>query len=597
MVKRLLVTTALEETWRDEPVLFLGEWCRQFERRPRWAQMDAVVLPYHWDDRAKLYADYVYLQDLHERLLRSLSVQLNHLHGVDHGLRYWRILIGPWLGYFTQMLFDRWTSIGQALQQHDISESVVLKKPDGAMVPNDMSEFVGFFVGDSWNHHVYAAILQQFTAVRCTSPEPLPHDGARPGARVSPLRRSARERLTDWCARAANALARDTDAFLMGTSLPPFDEMRMYRRLGQVPQRWRSVPCVRADWDASQRQWLVEGDKRNEFETCVRTLIPQQIPKIYLEAYPDLMGQVSELPWPRRPRLIWSSNSYNSDDVFKAWAAQKAEAGATLVAGQHGGHYGIGRWSFNEEHDIAISDCYLSWGWTQPDQAKVRPVGQLKLKQPLDVRHAGQPGALLVGCTMPQHSYVLYSAIVARQWLDYFEDQCTFVEKLPQAIRDALTVRLYPQDFQWSQAERWRERLPGLRLDSGQASIDSLIRQSRLYISTYNATTYLESFTMNVPTVMYWNPSHWELRDAAIPYFKDLQRVGIFHETPESAALHVAKIWADVDTWWNGPELREVLERFKAQYCALPRNLLGQVHAALCDAHTAADAGKTSLAR
>jgi putative transferase (TIGR04331 family) len=495
------------------------------------------------------------------------------------------------------MLFDRWTSIAQALQQHDISETVVFIDRDGAMVPNDMSEFLGLFVGDSWNHYLYAAILQQFTAVRCTSLEPLLHEGACSGSLVSPLRRSARERLKDWCARAAGSLARDTDAFLIGTSLPPLDEIRMYRRLGQVPQRWRSVPCVRADWDESQRQWLVAGDNRNEFEACVRTLIPQQIPKLYLEAYPELMGQVGGLPWPQRPKLIWSSNSYNSDDVFKAWAAQKAEAGATLVAGQHGGHYGIGRWSFNEEHDIAISDSYLSWGWMPPDLGKVRPVGQLKSKQPLNVRHAAQPGALLVGCTMPQLSYVMYSAIVAPQWLEYFEDQCTFVAQLPQAIRDALTVRLYPEDYQWNQEGRWRERFSGLRLESGQSSIDSLIRQSRLYIATYNATTYLESFAMDVPTVIYWNPFHWELRDAALPLFEDLKRVGVFHETPESAALHVAKIWADVDAWWNGPELREVLERFKAQYCSSPPDLLGQVHAALCEAHTARDAGKTSLAR
>ena len=53
-MKRLLVSTALEETWRDdEPVLFLGEWCRRYSRKERWSKMDAEVLPYHWDDRKK----------------------------------------------------------------------------------------------------------------------------------------------------------------------------------------------------------------------------------------------------------------------------------------------------------------------------------------------------------------------------------------------------------------------------------------------------------------------------------------------------------------------------------------------------------------
>ena len=88
---------------------------------------------------------------------------------------------------------------------------------------------------------------------------------------------------------------------------------------------------------------------------------------------------------------------------------------------------------------------------------------------------------------------------------------------------------------------------------------------------------------MNVPTVIYWNPNHWELRDTAQPYFAGLKRVGIFHDTPESAAAHVAKIWDDVDVWWTGAELTEVLQRFKSQYCSLPDDMLSRVASALRD--------------
>ena len=43
-MKRFLITTALEETWRDdEPVLFLGEWCRLYSRKDRWSKIDAEI--------------------------------------------------------------------------------------------------------------------------------------------------------------------------------------------------------------------------------------------------------------------------------------------------------------------------------------------------------------------------------------------------------------------------------------------------------------------------------------------------------------------------------------------------------------------------
>ena len=124
MVNRFLITTALEDSWRDdEPVLFLGEWCRRYSRKDRWSRMDAEVLPYHWGDRAKLHDDYTSLQGFHERLLQDLVVQLNRIHGVDRSPRYWRILVGPWLGYFVPMLFDRWSSIQEAVHRHHLSAS------------------------------------------------------------------------------------------------------------------------------------------------------------------------------------------------------------------------------------------------------------------------------------------------------------------------------------------------------------------------------------------------------------------------------------------------------------------------------------------
>jgi putative transferase (TIGR04331 family) len=72
---------------------------------------------------------------------------------------------------------------------------------------------------------------------------------------------------------------------------------------------------------------------------------------------------------------------------------------------------------------------------------------------------------------------------------------------------------------------------------------------------------------MSVPTIIYWNPRYWELRESAIPYFTELKRVGIFHETAESAARHVAAIWHDVDSWWATPAVQEVLESFRNRYC------------------------------
>ena len=62
--------------------------------------------------------------------------------------------------------------------------------------------------------------------------------------------------------------------------------------------------------------------------------------------------------------------------------------------------------------------------------------------------------------------------------------------------------------------------MPEIRVDPGHQDIRNLIKKSRLYISTYNATTYLESMAWNIPTIIFWNEEHWELKEDVKPYFE-----------------------------------------------------------------------------
>ena len=583
MLNRTLVTTALEDTWPapETPVLFLGEWCRLHRKKGLWQRRDAIVAPYHWDDRAKLYSDYKYLQILYEHLLKDLAAQLNQIHAVDHSLRYWRIIIGPWLGHFVQVLFDRWESIHQAIARFDISETLCVAEQEACMSPNDMGAFTTLSREDTWNHHIYIKILKRFTSVRV-----VPNGGRSaieltPAIQYIPVGVQLKRTLLNCYSSAISVAQKDSDAFFLNTYLPNRKEYFFSLRFRQPPQLWRTVAPVEVATDNGWRQWEVAGESRSTFEACARALIPAQIPVVYLEGYQKIIQQAAALPWPKNPKLIWTSNSWWADDTFKVWAAAKVEQGTPLVIGQHGGGYGMNLWEFTEEHQIAICDRFFTWGWTEPGQAKLKPIGILKPTAHRPNRHRQPTKALLVTYTNPQQANHLVSWCVGSQWLAYFNEQCNFVSNLTETVRQALIVRLYPTDYGWDQAARWRDRFPTLQLDDGRSKIAHLIRDSRLIMGTYNGTIYLETISLKVPTVIFWNPQHSELRDSAIPYFEDLKRVGVFHESPDSAAKHVNSIWGNVNAWWQSPELQEVLERFSKRYCYTSGDLLNRVEAAL----------------
>ncbi len=588
-MRKVLVTTALEETWPEDPqtpVLFLGEWCRLYSRKDRWSAMNAEVLPYHWDDRQKLYADYLYIREFYERVLAKLGVTLNEIHDVDHSPRYWRILIGPWLGWFLQMCFDRWSSLQQVLNTQTDFETTIVEYPLRTMIPQNMGDFVHFFATDQWNHCIYAKIINELYKNRIKLNYIKGVNSLNKNIESTVKLHS---KVLGYCFDKTKFLSKTNQVFMIGTYLPPLLQWRLDLKLGQVPQWNYLIEPENTEFDQAIRNNKLDLVGQNIYEEFVERILFDQLLVIYLEGYSKLQKKLEENPWPKSPKVIFSSNPEIGNDYYKAYAAAKVERGSKLVIGQHGGHYGVGLWSFTEDHHLAIADKYFSWGWLDPAVSKIVPIGQLKNKKPIGIDHFKNHRLLLVTSTMPRYSYHMYSATVSRQWLDYLEDQFSFCKTLSDEVRQRLKVRLYAQDYGWDQVSRWQDRFPEIELDEGKTSMLERINECRIYVSTYNATTYLESFTMNVPTVIFWNPNHWEIRKSAKPYFEALEEVGLFHTTPESAAKHVSEIWNDVNSWWYSNSVQEVVEEFKQQYSRVPAKLLGKIHRELTELRESTD--------
>ena len=571
-----LVTTALEETWpKSGSVLFLGEWCKKFDRENVWKVLDHQTLPYHWDDREKLYQDYLYLHDLQERVLAKLTQELNGFHGVNYSLRHWRILLGPWLGAFLHISFDRWTNVQKALSSHTLTSTTVLPELESDFIPNDMGDFNKFISSDEWNHVIYNHVLRYLSSIPLETKSS--QIVAKAPASKAIAKQSLGQKFLNFYSRIAKKLCKSNDAFFINTYLPFRQEAWINFKLWQIPQIWNFVHAVRVGIDKSKRQKILQLDATNDFEKFFSTIVYQQIPKVYFEGYQALVSQTKMQGWPQNPKFIFTSNSHISHDVFKAWAALKVEKGSRFAVGQHGGLYGMGKWSFNETHEKEISDAFLTWGWKDSGNVKVKPIGKLKFNHPLNSNHAKEQNLLLVTNTTPRYSRALFSIMIGRQWLDYFEDECQFVESLTPSIQNVLKIRMYPQDYGWSHASRLKNRFPNVFIDDGKKKMGEILKHSRIYVSTYNATTFLESISMDIPTVIYWNPKHWELRSEAAQYFEKLKGVGIFHDSPRSAANHINQVWEDVDSWWKSREVRETLVEFKNNYCLEPTDLLSRL--------------------
>lgn len=563
-----LITTADQRFWKgDEPVLFLGEWCRLYEQKEVWAKLKHTVLPYHWDDREKLYQDYKYLKTVYERYLTSLVRQLNQLHSVNHSVRYWRIIIGPWLHYFIAIIFDRYSSLKKAYNTFKIDNTIILKSCLYKWTPRDMDNFNSFFVGDIFNQVIFSEIIRHLHLFPYEEIE-IENDEVAVNKFDNIVNLSLRSKIKSYVRNLLiEACQIRNPSYVFVASNMGMNQAWLEVNLGQIPSVFDEIKISPLKADEELRRAFVLNEGNDEFEGILDILIPKLIPVAYIENYKKILKQ-SFLNYTKSPKVIFTSNACIYNEGFKIWTAENIECGAKLINGQHGGHYGTGLWNWQEEHEINISDKYFTWGWKSQDEPKVKPLPAAKYNTIKSKLNPDPEGYILwtwVG--LSRYSYWMYSVPVASQMLGYFEDQVNFLNCLSSDARELVLIRYKPDsDFGWGQAKRLKDLKIDIRDYDGKESLEKQLMKSRLFVGTYNATTFLETFVSNFPSILFWNPRHWELRRSAIPFFNELKRVGILFDSPEDAARKVNEIYLDPIKWWRTTEIQDVKNKFCEEF-------------------------------
>lgn len=577
---RHLVTTADERTWKfGRPVLFLGEWCRRYRRREVWGRMDAIVAEPYGAAPAQKDRDYAYVTQLSAGLLVELAELLNRHHGVTNDMRYWRILLGHWLYRCVAVLFNRWYSLGDAAGRYRISQTTVLASSGYALATADSMTFIWACSDDVWNQALFARILRaqntivvEETSTALSAAPWFVHGLGKRGVGLQP---SLGERLM-------LALSRDTDAFIISPYLPRNMLVKLLLLLGQVPQRWVSpqAPAVLPDAELRMKFALADSGK-DAFERFLRATLPELLPTCFLEGYAGLQRQAAQLPWPRKPRFIYTGNNFDTDEVFKVWAAAKATSGTPYYTAQHGMNYGSLDYCYTESECVATSDKFLTWGWSDGATKHV-PAFMFKTADKKRAPRTDPGGGLLLIELRPRHRIDPWD--IESEYGQFQEEQFKFAESLPPAIGEKLLVRLHGGHMQnnWFDADRWRDRHPRIKVDGGATPLSSLIAASRLIVHSYSSTGMAETLSYNIPTLCFWHPGLLApLRASARPYYEKLRQAGIFFDSPEQAAAQAARVWLDVASWWGSDAVQSARSEFCERFARSVANPLRYLKSAL----------------
>ena len=576
--KRYLIATADERTWKfDRPVVFLGEWCRLYDRKHVWESMDAVVAEPYGLGSVNKDADHAEARHFEEKIFPLLCGVLNDYHKVDHSQRFWKILIGHWLRRYVNVMLNRVNTLKQCVRQFHITGITAYENNHYKMATLDSYSSIWAFDDDRWNIELNLRILKLSGLLNF--PIDYIQGYSSPGFRFDRLVRISnyKEITLNYIYKKVSKLlsyfVRDEDAFILHSYLPVKQSIKLQISLGQIPQLWRSIKFkINEQPDSLLRHELskllisfIDNEKSDIFAAMLFELMPV----CYLEGFSGLTKLANQQPWPKNPKFIFTSNSFDTDEVFKVWTAAQAESGKKYFVGQHGNNYGTSRYMCPSIEEIT-ADKFLTWGWVD-GLPQHTPGFILKTAGNKLGRYNPSGGLLLIEVYL-NHRMTTWDSNT--EFINYFNEQKIFVENLADEPKRELIIRMHSgyKYQRWGEVERWREFDSNLEIETGIVGINNLIAQSRLVVHSYDSTGILETLSQNIPTLAFWPNELSHLRDSAKPYYQLLLDAGILHLKSNLVAEKINDIWEDVDSWWASKEVQCARTSFCNYYAKISEN-------------------------
>jgi len=576
MNKYYLATTGISNIWDfDKELLLLGPWCvtnNENKELLRKKSYKVISSPFKPGIKIKEADDYCY--DIYVELLPKISESLNGLHNVSYTQRYWQILLGYWLMFFIEIVYDRYKRIEHAFDIFpDIYTHVIpYKQSDLATVDTyDALSLNGKINNDYYNLTLFSLIAHYL------HPDKTVKINYKNNQIVKNKGENIKRRLWRLFINCLGFFNHQS-IFCDMSHLHPFDLVLLKLRVGanKIGFRDFNVQDVLSynNFSTNTREVIKLEQADDKFRGLLYKILPFAIPMCYVENYPSYKDKVGST---KNVLAVGSTGGWYFNEGFKFFAALSASNGAKLLDFQHGGGYGVGL-SVPHEKTCLEKDIFFTWGWKDKNN-KTDPLPVPYLSKIKDEYYYNLNKPIFVSTSMPKYQYKLESCMQPEDMFSYVSNMKIFFKSLSNEIIKSM---LFRPNFEggWNITDTIKKEYPNISIVTIGKLID-LMKKVKLVIIDHAHTSFLEALVINVPTILYWDHDIFLMRPEAEEYFELLRNVGILYKDPVSAAKKVNEIYNDPQTWWNQLEIQNARNKFCQKFALTSKNWLDEWKRAL----------------
>ncbi len=574
-MKPYLTTTGMSEIWDlDSNLLLLGPWCFTSEKNKKLLEGKSYTLvPSPWKPTTKIKEAADYCNSIYENLLLQLTDILNSIHQSTYPVRYWRILIGPWLLHFIGVFYERYMRIKNVLEMFPDFYMHVLPKERCNLTSIDTFDFLAGATAkvndDYYNLKLFSLIAHELCPQKIIEIK-------------KELKFGSKIKHTNTCEygwkfKIFYRLLRRIDSFLKCPliltdmyHLGFYDFLRLKLKTGFnkisfiIFEYSEEETSLENNYSSELRQKVKLKNAPDVFQSLLYRIIHEAMPMIYMENYKFYKDDIVNSG---RIKIIGSAVGWYFNERFKFFAAEAVAKGAYSIDFQHGSSYG-NLLALPSENISCEKDKFYVWGWESQhhENKKLKNLPSPRLSKIKDTYFCTKEQILFISTGQVRYYYRFFTVPQSEEFASYLSDQIKLFDSIPDKIRKNVIYRPYAyHNFGWGEKERLLKKYPAINLlDKG--GIIEYMQTIKLTIIDHPGTSFIEALAINVPSILYWDDNVWLMRPEAEKYFEKLRNAGILHKTPVGAAKKIIDIFDQPLTWWQSKEVQDARNAFLAQY-------------------------------
>ncbi|MBK1811297.1 hypothetical protein JHL18_11735 [Clostridium sp. YIM B02505] len=539
-----LLTTNLKQNQLSHlPDILLGDWCSK--------DIDYDSDISIWRDREyySKFSDQV--NYLYEMFLDALARYLNNYHGEQYDTQYWRIITGPWLYRFICAFVDRYLHIKNVSERYQGMVTHKLNYSD-YRTPFDTRTFRILIQSHLYNLQLISDIIPFFN-IRT---EIMAFQGRTTDLYYRTLIRNQKTNETKGLYFYTGA--KGEEIYIRGSLISQIDMVASQYRFIDYDTTYPSKlfsPSSQYDKYVEQKGMVaqLEGIESDDpMMHILSLLLPKYIPLLYTQYYQEFLAQIQCYKADCIVNDFW-----HEDETIKFIAAQIKARKGKIIAVNPGGMMGGLASEFVQVHERTIADEYLNQGPYKG--CEVNNILPIKKRQ--NIRKSGER-ILYISAGFHQPYVADWHSIPCgnTQIHKYYSDQMQCILNLSPEIRSLLQYRPHPR--------RENSVYTSLITSSGikKCQCKSLwesISKSKLIIIDHVTSSFIDVLISERPFVLFWNEQYWNLTKEAEEFLRQLEKVGVFYNTPSEAANCINSIINNLDKWWNDVKKRELLSAIR----------------------------------